>query len=37
VSAAKRWLAIGRSHIEQEFMAIKRAAFEQKRAELPED
>jgi hypothetical protein len=33
----KRWLATGRSHIEQGFMAINRAVFEQKRAELPED
>ncbi len=33
----KRWLDIGRSCIEQGFMAINRAVFEQKRAELPED
>ena len=33
----KRWLSIGRSCIEQGFMAINRAVFEQKRAELPED
>jgi len=33
----KRWLAIGRSCIEQGFMAINRAVFEQNRTELPED
>ena len=33
----KRWLNIGRSCIEQGFMAINRAVFEQKRAELPGD
>lgn len=33
----KRWLDIGRSYIEQGFMAINRAVFEQKRTELPED
>jgi hypothetical protein len=33
----KRWLNIGRSSIEQGFMAINRAVFEQERTELPED
>jgi hypothetical protein len=33
----KRWLDIARTCIEQGFMAINRAVFEQKRAELPED
>ncbi len=33
----KRWLAIGRSHLEQGFMAINRAVFEQKRADLSDD
>lgn len=32
-----RWIAIGRSHIEQGFMAINRAIFQPGRVELPED
>lgn len=33
----KRWLAIGRTHIEQGFMAVNRAVFQPGRAALPED
>lgn len=33
----KRWLATGRTHIEQAFMAINRALFQPSRAKLPED
>lgn len=33
----KRWLAIGRTHIEQGFMAVNRSIFKPKRAELPSD
>ncbi len=33
----KRWLAIGRTHIEQAFMAINRAIFKPQRISLPED
>ena len=33
----KRWLAIGRTHIEQAFMAINRAVFQPQRVSLPED
>lgn len=33
----QRWLAIGRTHIEQAFMAINRAIFKPGRARLPED
>ncbi len=32
-----RWLAIGRTHIEQAFMAINRAIFQPARVGLPED
>jgi len=32
-----RWLAIGRTHIEQAFMAINRAVFQPARATLPGD
>ena len=31
----KRWLAIGRTHIEQGFMAINRAIFRPDRVEIP--
>lgn len=33
----QRWLAIGRTHIEQGFMAVTRAIFKPGRARLPED
>lgn len=33
----KRWLAIGRTQIEQGFMAINRAIFQPARVSLPED
>lgn len=33
----KRWLAMGRSHLEQGFMAINRAVFQPKRVPLPDD
>lgn len=33
----KRWLAIGRTHIEQGFMAINRSIFKPARIPLPED
>jgi hypothetical protein len=33
----QRWLAIGRTHIEQAFMAINRAIFKPERINLPED
>jgi hypothetical protein len=33
----QRWLAIGRTHIEQAFMAINRAVFKPERVKLPED
>lgn len=33
----KRWLAIGRNHIEQGWMAINRSLFKPKRVKLPED
>jgi hypothetical protein len=32
-----RWLAIGRTHIEQGFMAVNRAVFQPSRIALPED
>ncbi len=32
-----RWLAIGRTHIEQGFMAVNRAIFRPQRVKLPED
>ena len=33
----QRWLAIGRTHIEQGFMAMNRAIFMPSRAKLPGD
>lgn len=33
----KRWLAIGRTQLEQAFMAINRAVFQPGRVKLPED
>jgi hypothetical protein len=33
----QRWLAIGRTHIEEGFMAINRAIFQPKRASLGSD
>ncbi len=33
----KRWLAIGRTQIEQGFMAVNRAVFRPDRVQLPED
>lgn len=33
----QRWLAIGRTHIEQGFMAVNRAVFKPERIKLPED
>ena len=33
----KRWLAIGRTHIEQAFMCVNRSIFQPQRAKLPED
>lgn len=33
----QRWLAIGRTHIEQAFMCINRAVFQPGRVTLPED
>lgn len=33
----QRWLAIGRTHIEEGFMAINRAIFQPGRVTLPED
>jgi hypothetical protein len=33
----RRWLAVGRTHIEQGFMAINRAIFQPTRVILPED
>jgi hypothetical protein len=33
----RRWLAIGRTNIEQGFMAMNRAVFKPGRATLPED
>lgn len=35
--ADKRWLAIGRTHIEQGFMAVNRAVFKPQRAKLSEE
>jgi hypothetical protein len=32
-----RWLNIGRTHIEQGFMAVNRAIFRPQRVKLPED
>lgn len=33
----QRWLAVGRTHIEQGFMAINRAVFQPGRVKLPGD
>lgn len=33
----QRWLAIGRTHIEEGFMAINRAIFKPGRVQLPSD
>jgi hypothetical protein len=33
----KRWLAVGRTQIEQGFMAVNRAVFQPGRVRLPED
>lgn len=33
----KRWLAIGRTHLEQGFMAVNRSIFNPQRVKLPED
>lgn len=33
----QRWLAIGRTHIEEAFMAINRSIFQPQRVKLPED
>jgi hypothetical protein len=33
----KRWLAIGRTHLEQAWMAINRSVFQPKRIALPTD
>lgn len=33
----KRWVAIGKTHIEQGFMAINRGVFKPSRVALPED
>lgn len=33
----QRWLAVGRTHIEQGFMAINRAVFQPQRIALPTD
>lgn len=37
ITVDQRWLAIGRTHIEQGFMAINRAVFKPGRVTLPED
>jgi hypothetical protein len=37
IAIDKRWLAIGRTHLEQAFMAINRAVFKPDRAKLPDD
>lgn len=36
-SVDKRWLAIGRTSIEQGFMAVNRSIFQPGRVKLPED
>lgn len=36
-SLDQRWLAIGRTHIEQGFMAVNRAVFQPARVALPDD
>lgn len=33
----QRWVAIGKTHLEQGFMAINRAIFKPERVALPED
>lgn len=33
----QRWLAIGRTHIEEGFMAVNRAIFQPQRVSLPSD
>lgn len=33
----QRWLAIGRTHIEEAFMAVNRSIFQPQRVKLPED
>lgn len=33
----QRWLAVGRTHLEQAFMAINRAIFKPERVSLPGD
>lgn len=33
----RRWLAIGRTHIQQGFMAVARSVFKPTRVRLPED
>ena len=35
--ADQRWLALGRTHLEQAFMAINRSVFKPTRVKLPED
>lgn len=37
VIADQRWLALGRTHLEQAFMAINRSVFRPTRVKLPED
>ncbi|MBO4169533.1 cyclic nucleotide-binding protein [Luteovulum azotoformans] len=37
LAADGRWLAIGRTQLEQGFMAVNRAVFKPARAALPED
>lgn len=37
VIADQRWLALGRKHLEQAFMAINRSVFKPTRVKLPED
>lgn len=37
VMVDQRWLAIGRTHLEQAFMAINRSVFQPGRVTLPED
>ena len=37
ITIDKRWLAIGRTHLEQAWMAINRSVFQPTRAKLPGD
>ncbi len=37
VIADQRWLALGRTHLEQAFMAINRSVLKPTRVKLPED